>query len=56
MAAVGLPYAPAGFDDEGYYVRCPVCDLRCRPTDLSDEDGVTKSAGLAYAKHFDAEH
>lgn len=53
---LGIPYGPNGLDEHGYYVRCPVCDHRCRASDMTDEDTITKSAALAYAEHYTREH
>lgn len=57
-ATLGLPYAPAGVDEHGYYVECPVCHTRCRAEagPALDEDRVTKDAGAAYADHYTTTH
>ena len=55
-----LPYAPATTDEFGEYaVICPVCRQLCSgsdATELTDEDRVTKGAGIAYAQHYEANH
>lgn len=50
----GLPYAQAGIDEQGYHVVCPICGQKFYG-EPGDEDGVTKSAILAYGEHFEEE-
>jgi|SRR5262252_1088581 hypothetical protein len=66
---LGLPYAEAGVDVNGYYLTCPRCKRKIRGRDIpatvtvlgpadeaTVEDTETKAAGAAYATHFEAEH
>ena len=55
LPAFGVPYAKSGFDDDGYYVECPVCGERNRArVSARSEDGVTKGAARKYAQHFES--
>jgi hypothetical protein len=57
---IGIPYAPAGVDDVGYFVTCPVCGLECRPPGryrpFGTEDKVTKDTARVYAAHYQEAH
>lgn len=48
---VGIPYAPAGVDKDGYHVTCPACPQRFYAVGGS-EDEATKDPGVLYAAHW----
>jgi hypothetical protein len=57
IGGFGLPYAPAGVDDLGYFMQCPECALRIHSTTDDDgEDAITKRAGVNYAEHYEEAH
>lgn len=56
---IGIPYAPADVDGEGYFVTCPTCGAVCRGVDEAQdtaEDAVTKGANTMYAQHYAERH
>ena len=54
---IGIPYAMADVDEDGYFVVCPACSMVCRPsTRYRSEDAQTKGAGRVYARHWRSEH
>lgn len=58
MPTIGIPYARAEVDANGYHVVCPACGLVCRPSPFArrDEDAASKGAAAVYAAHYAAEH
>jgi hypothetical protein len=59
---IGLPYAEAGVDADGYYLTCPACKAQCRPPAADVfrpgvvEDHQTKAAAAVYAAHYERQH
>lgn len=57
---LGIPYAPAGFDEKDrYFVTCPKCSERfygCDESQETTEDAITKGSGMQYAAHYEAAH
>jgi hypothetical protein len=56
---VGIPYARALVDEQGYGVRCPFCGQVFRGLDESQEsaeDALSKGANQRYAEHYQAQH
>lgn len=55
--AVGLPYASAVVDSDGYALICPACGARCAAEgtigEATAEDDATKGASRAYFLHFE---
>ncbi len=52
---IGVPYARANVDANGYNVTCPQCGDRFYGTGRT-EDEVTKSVGVDYAIHYEKTH
>lgn len=55
---VGIPYAPAGVDELGYYMQCPICQTRSYGPHgtVSSEDEITSGAAAKHYEHWTAEH
>lgn len=51
----GIPYARAGVDDKGYFVRCPECADKFHEGPAA-EHRIGKSASRLYAIHYTETH